>query len=219
MSGPAEMTRRGPRGDLSRATLVAAAARVLDRDGLSGLTQRAVARQVGATPTVLYTYFRDMDDLRHAVGDDFISTWPLDTLGGEGSPRARVHDFLAQALLICGGRPRQAELLASQAVVGPASLALNEALLHLLSDPVPQGAGMGLLEAHDVVGILTDWFFGHLANELPAATTSSTQWADIDWTQAPLGAAVWQRAADRARADPGAARTEALRRICSLVPA
>lgn len=212
--------RRGPRGDISRDQLVAAAAGVLDAEGLHGLTQRSVARAAGVSPTVLYTYFTDMDELRHAVGDAFIQSWPLPLVRGEGSPRDRIRAFLEAALEACAQRPCQAELLATQAVVGPGSLALNEGLLQVLVDEAPQGTRMDPLAAHDLVGVLTAWFFGWLQSDLPSTSVApdSPQVARMDFSSTPLSTRAWAQAAQRHVDDPHAGRGAALDLICSLVP-
>jgi len=53
-------------GDLSRA-LVAAARRILETDGPSALSLRAVAREAGVSPAAPYHHFKDKGDLLEAV--------------------------------------------------------------------------------------------------------------------------------------------------------
>ena len=53
-------------GDLQRA-LVEAAGRVLEREGPTALSLRAVAREAGVSPAAPYHHFKDKDDLINAV--------------------------------------------------------------------------------------------------------------------------------------------------------
>lgn len=54
-------------GDLRRA-LVDAALQIVERDGLSALSLRAVAREAGVSPAAPYHHFKDKQDLMQAVG-------------------------------------------------------------------------------------------------------------------------------------------------------
>lgn len=209
--------RRGPRGDVSRQGLVDAAARVLDATGVAGLTQRAVAQAAGVTPTVLYTYFSGMAEVRHAVGDQFIGTWPRHLLAGTCSPRARMRAFLTGAIAQCQEQPRRAELVAAQAVIGPNSLALNEAMLSVLHEPPPRGAGLAFDEAVDLSGILTEWFLGHLANQMASAhfDPADATGLEQDLRSTPLTRAGWRLAAQRPEAH---ALRQVVDRVCTLIP-
>src|SRR5690606_30313822 len=59
---PAKRERRA-RDSLSRDIIVAAAERVVLRDGLEGLTFQAIGEELDAHPTSVYRHFRDKDDL------------------------------------------------------------------------------------------------------------------------------------------------------------
>ena len=55
-------------GDLSRA-LVDAAQRLLETEGVSALSLRAVAREAGVSPAAPYHHFKDKNELLNAVAD------------------------------------------------------------------------------------------------------------------------------------------------------
>jgi len=57
------MKKRSSRGTLTRESVVDAALAIADRDGFDGVTLRAVAAEVGATPMALYTYFPNKEAL------------------------------------------------------------------------------------------------------------------------------------------------------------
>lgn len=61
-----------------RSALIEAAARLLAVGGPAALTTRALAAEVGTSTMAVYTYFRGMDELRHAVrreGFERLAAW------------------------------------------------------------------------------------------------------------------------------------------------
>lgn len=155
--------RRGPRGDLDRTGLVAAATRVVDARGLAGLTLRSVAAEAGVTPTALYTYFADMADVANAVGDEFLGSLGLpDILAGSGTPRARLRAVLDRAHSGLADRPGLLALIASRPLAGPHSFAFNEALLRTLTE-----AGLPPERVRAGAYALTCFLLGHLASTAP----------------------------------------------------
>lgn len=149
--------RRGPRGDISADLLLSAAERVLGAGGLAALSLRAVAQEAGVTPTAVYTYFSDMADLRHRLADRFLGTLDLDLLTAS-PPAAALRAFLQHVLEVFGHAPGQVQILASQRVVGPDALRLNEALLNFFIDRV----GHRPPEAAAATDLVTEWVHGSL---------------------------------------------------------
>jgi AcrR family transcriptional regulator len=72
--GPDGADGRGVR--LDRETIVRAAQRVLDEEGLAGLTVRRIGRELGADPTAIYRHFRDKDELVVALADRAFASLP-----------------------------------------------------------------------------------------------------------------------------------------------
>jgi AcrR family transcriptional regulator len=62
---------------VSPARLAAAALTVIDRDGLAGLTMRAVAAELGLTTMAVYRYVTDRDELEALIVEEVLR--PLDT--------------------------------------------------------------------------------------------------------------------------------------------
>lgn len=60
---------RRARDSLSRDIIVAAADRVVEREGLDRLTFQAIGEELGAHPTSIYRHFRDKDELLLALID------------------------------------------------------------------------------------------------------------------------------------------------------
>lgn len=149
--------RRGPRGDVSVESLAAAGHHVLVRNGVVGLSLRAVAREAGVTPNVLYTYFADMAQLRTRLGDDFLGRLELELLRSD-PPREGLRRFLRHLFEVFASSPGHVQVLATQRVVGPHSLALNEALLEFFED----AAGHPPEVAADMTLFLTEWVLGRM---------------------------------------------------------
>lgn len=149
--------RRGPRGDVSVEALLRAAEEVLEAEGLPGLSLRSVARTAGVTPNALYTYFDDMADLRNRLGDRFLGRLDLDLLQ-EPRPRQALRGLLHQVLSVFDASPGHVQLLAAQRIVGPHSLALNEALLHFFISTV----GHPPQRAADITVFVTEWVHGRV---------------------------------------------------------
>ena len=149
--------RRGPRGDITAATLISAAEEVLDARGPDGLTLRAVAEAADVTPNVLYTYFDGMADLRHRVADTFLGRIDLSPLDNPRPP-AGLRTFLRLLLKALHDSPGQARLLSTQRVAGEHALALNEALLDFFIDRVGHSPRM----AAGMTTLLTEWVHGRV---------------------------------------------------------
>jgi AcrR family transcriptional regulator len=179
--------RRGPRGDVSTATLLRAADRVLRDKGTAGLSLRSVAREAGVTPNVLYTYFDDMADIRNRLGDDFLGRLDLALLR-TSPPREGLRRFLRHALDLFQASPGHVQLLASQRIAGAYSLALNEALLDFFIDT----AGHHPRRAADVTVFLTEWLHGTLllSPSNPVTESFTTALARVDLTAYPRTAAM-----------------------------
>ncbi|MER8101356.1 helix-turn-helix domain-containing protein [Kitasatospora sp. NPDC094016] len=99
----AERGRYGPRRQrpgLTTGSVVAAAHRVIERDGIDALTMRAVAAELGTAAASLYRHVADRDSLLLAVLEEVAAGLPVAVPGA--SPAARLlrrlldaHDFMA----------------------------------------------------------------------------------------------------------------------------
>ncbi|MFG3259474.1 TetR/AcrR family transcriptional regulator [Streptomyces sp. NPDC048172] len=118
-------TGRPPR--TSRAQILEAAWRLIDRDGWQKLTMRRLAAEAGAAPTTLYHHVRDRDDLLTQLLDDYAARMPRPELPEE--PRERVvaaatvmHDSLA-------AWPWIVEVLTAGDFIGDSALWFVEAIV------------------------------------------------------------------------------------------
>ena len=88
-----------PRASLTPAAIVAAARRVADDEGITELSLRRVATELGTGPASLYRHIADRRQLLHLLADDLATGYPLTETGG--SPIQQVvrqwhamHDYL-----------------------------------------------------------------------------------------------------------------------------
>jgi TetR/AcrR family tetracycline transcriptional repressor len=63
---------------LSRERVVAAALQIVDRDGLDGLTMRALGRELGVDPMAVYHWVPSKDDLLDLIVEAVFREMPLD---------------------------------------------------------------------------------------------------------------------------------------------
>ncbi|MGN9845535.1 TetR/AcrR family transcriptional regulator [Nonomuraea sp. H19] len=68
--------RKGRPARISRAEIVSAAHRVIEEDGVAGLTMRRLAREVGSTPMALYHHVHDKEELLLLLLDDYAAAMP-----------------------------------------------------------------------------------------------------------------------------------------------
>ena len=149
--------RRGPRGDIHAADLLDSGEVILKDKGLRGLSLRAIAEGADVSPTVIYTYFSNLGDLRNCLGDRFLGRINLALLQS-GEPREALSTFMGHVIDLFRAESGFVELLAAQPIFGPQALALNEALLDFFIGRVghcPQNAA-------SITYFLTEWLHGHI---------------------------------------------------------
>ncbi len=133
-SAPArpQAPRRGEPADaaLTRERIVAAAVAIADEEGLSGLSMRRVATELGAATMALYRHVVDKDDLVLGMLDAALAEWqaPADAPAG-WRPRVEVaarhlwalcrrHPWLAPAMSVTRPQPLAGALAYSEWLLG-----------------------------------------------------------------------------------------------------
>jgi AcrR family transcriptional regulator len=80
-----------------RGALLSAATQILEKDGVDGLSLRAMARATGVTQAAPYSHFRDKDELLAAIAEDGFQRLALQMLedaAGRTTPRARIEKLI-----------------------------------------------------------------------------------------------------------------------------
>jgi AcrR family transcriptional regulator len=138
---------------LDRETIVRAAQRVLDEDGLAGLTVRRIGSELGADPTAIYRHFRDKDELVVELADRAFASLP------EPDPalpwQERLRRMLRAALELYRENPDFAIQLSHQPDDTPGLQRIAEAVLGTLAE-----AGLGPRERAVVHQLITNYAVG-----------------------------------------------------------
>lgn len=137
----------------SRAEILAAARRIIDREDWEKLTIRRLAAELGIGPTTLYHHVRDKEDLLVQLLNDFAEQIPLPPL--PATPRERIivtaiaiHDSLA-------AWPWAAEVLTADGFVG----LLDESALWLVENIVAGAIDHGCTPDQAVDVFRNIWYF------------------------------------------------------------
>jgi AcrR family transcriptional regulator len=136
---------RGPKPRHGRPAVAAAAVRIADTEGLSALTMRRVASELGMATMSLYNY---------VPAKDHLSQLMIDHLAGEyayppelpADPRSGVADLARQARDIARRHPWLPELLHRPVPPGPNGLRYLDYFLGLLAgSPLDTGAKLEVI--------------------------------------------------------------------------
>lgn len=143
------MARRVAAGDrtgrepLTRARVVAAALVITDRDGLDGLTMRALGRELGVDPMAAYHWFPNKQAILQGVGEAILAEIELPaadaTVRWQAVARRLAHEYRATMLR----HPRAIPVASTQPVMTPRGFELIERTLGALTaGGLTAGAGL-----------------------------------------------------------------------------
>ena len=139
--------------------LAAAALAVIDRDGLSALTMRAVAKELRMATMALYRYVTDRDELEILVANRILD--PVDVSLPPGTDwRERATLLLDRLRAAASAHPAAIPLTLRHRQSTPASLRWIEAMLTVLTDAGFTGPER-VIAQRTIVGFL----LGYLQNE------------------------------------------------------
>ncbi|CAI7974338.1 TetR/AcrR family transcriptional regulator, tetracycline repressor protein [Frankia sp. Hr75.2] len=111
----------------SRADIIAAARRLIDRDGWEKLTMRRLAAEAGTASTTLYHHVRDKDDLLTQLLDDYAEQMPRPAMPAD--PRERIITAATVIRETLAAWPWVVGVLIQDDQVGRAALWMVETLL------------------------------------------------------------------------------------------
>lgn len=155
--------RRGPgeRAGLARDSVLLAARTVAERDGVSQMSMRRLADELGVAPNALYSHFADKQSLLDALADDLIADVPMPD-AARGDWRDRMCELMDASRTLLLGHPALISLLTSRPGRGPNAIRLGEVMLALL-----ERGGIRGQAAVDAMRILIIYVFGFAAHEAP----------------------------------------------------
>ena len=152
------------RVSLTRADVVAAGARLLDAEGVDGVSMRRLASMLGTGPATLYWHVKDKHELLSAILEDTLRDVRAPT---EGTWDERLLELLRAARRALRARPALIQVIWSSGwQLGPETLRGADEMIGLIAlSGTPQD------EVADVYYALTTFLFGFVAAE---ATTPGT---------------------------------------------
>jgi AcrR family transcriptional regulator len=152
-------------GQVSRSVILQSALRIVDRDGVDGLSMRRLSDEVGRDPTVIYRHVPNKAALLDGVAEIVLGQLRVDTADPDwsGQLRAVAHDFRRLAL----AHPNVVPLLVTRPLATPLGrrplgmLRPLEDVLALLTS-----AGFSGADALHIYRVLFGYLHGHILTEL-----------------------------------------------------
>lgn len=130
---PVSRRSRPAKPPLTRAGIVTAAIRILDADGLDGVTMRKLAQALDTAPGSLYVYFANRDELLAVVYDQVLGELTLPDLASPTADwRTELTDLLMDAIAVLGRHGGIAKVALGAILLGPNALAMAEVIVGLL---------------------------------------------------------------------------------------
>ncbi|GAA1410448.1 hypothetical protein AUR04nite_12240 [Glutamicibacter uratoxydans] len=132
----AEQGSAGRKPEHSRASIVQAAVKIADDQGIEAVSIRKVAAAIGAGAASLYRYVKSHDELIELMLDEISGEYVLDPANGaEGeAPQRALLDLARQGRQIMRRHLWSAPLFLSQPSMGPNSLAYLDFALSILQE-------------------------------------------------------------------------------------
>lgn len=155
----------GDNGQLNRSMILQTALRIVDRDGVDGLSMRRLSQAVGRDPVMVYRHVPNKAAVLDGVAEIVLAQLSVDSADPDwaGQLRTVAHDFRELALT----HPNVVPLLVTRPLVTPLGqrppgmLRPLEDVLALLTS-----AGFTGEDALHIYRVLFGYLYGHILNEL-----------------------------------------------------
>lgn len=165
-------------GQISRPVILRAALRIVDRDGVDGLSMRRLSDEVGRDPTVLYRHIPNKAALPDGVAEIVLEQLHVDTADPDWAAqlRAVAHDFRRLAL----EHPNMVPLLVTRPLATPLGqrppgmLRTQEDVLSLLTT-----AGFTGGDALRIYRVFFGYLYGHILTELQEVVERPEETDDV----------------------------------------
>jgi len=152
-------------GPVSRSTILQAALRIIDRDGIDGLSMRRLSEEVGRDPTVLYRHVPSKAALLDGVAEIVLGQLEADTSDPDwaGQLRSVAHEFRRLAL----AHPNVVALLVTRPLATPLGQR-PPGMLRPLEDVLALLTSVGFsgVDALHIYRALFGYLHGHILTEL-----------------------------------------------------
>lgn len=146
------MATRGPRGDITQASILRAADRLMtDHGRVEGISLRAVAAEVGVAVNAVYTYFPSLDAIWHDLADERLGRLEPEDLLARPCAHCALRELADRAMAVLATRGT-VSLLRRGPVLGPRSFVLSETIMAL--------TGNACIDPRDAHDLIVRWFYG-----------------------------------------------------------
>lgn len=146
------------RAPLSRDRVLDGAIAIADAGGISSLTIRSLAQELGVKPMSVYHYVANKDEIIDGIVDRVYGEMELPA--AEGDWRAEMHRRCTSAREVLGRHPWAIPLLQSRTAPGPATLRHHEAVIACL-----RGAGLSVEMTAHALALIDSYVFGFALSE------------------------------------------------------
>ncbi len=171
---PADPEPQAPREPLSRSRIVAAAVRVLDRDGVEGLSMRTLAQELHTAATSLYRHVHNKGELLDLTVDAVMAEVALPPAGTDWRTALRLVAMDLRRVLM--SHRDAAVLHGSRMAIGPNALSRMEYLCSTLL-----AAGFSEEEAAAAGATIINYTVGSVLGEV--MPTSALEASGYTWDQ------------------------------------
>jgi AcrR family transcriptional regulator len=150
---------QGPgRAPLSRERVLGCAVAIADEKGLTALTMRSLAQELGVKPMSLYHHVANKDEILDGIVDMVFGEMELPRVDGDW--RAELTRRAASARSVLRRHPWAITLMESRSAPGPATLRHHDAVLGTL-----RGAGFSLPMTAHAYALLDAYVYGFAVQE------------------------------------------------------
>lgn len=160
------------REPLSRDRVLAAAVRIADRDGLTALTMRSLAQELGVKPMSLYYHVHNKEEILDGIVDWVFAQIKLPEAGSEW--RAEVRRRAVSARDALARHPWALALVESRTNPGSATLRHHDAMLGTL-----RAAGFSLVMTAHAYAIIDAYVYGFALQEASLPFEDGESAADV----------------------------------------
>jgi AcrR family transcriptional regulator len=165
-------------GQVNRSVILQSALRIVDRDGVDGLSMRRLSDEVGRDPTVIYRHVPNKAALLDGVVEIVLGQLEVDTADPDwaGQLHAVAHDFRRLAL----AHPNVVPLLVTRPLETPLGQRPS-GMLRPLEDVLTllTFAGFSAVDALHIYRVLFGYLYGHILTELQEVVERPEETDDV----------------------------------------
>jgi AcrR family transcriptional regulator len=165
-------------GQVSRSVILQCALKLVDRDGIDGLSMRRLSDEVGRDPTVIYRHVPNKAALLDGIAEIVIGQLRVDSADPDWAAqlRAVAHDFRQLALR----HPNVVPLLVTRPLATPLGQR-PPGMLRPLEDVLALLTSVGFsgVDALHVYRVLFGYLYGHILTELQEVVEKPEETDDV----------------------------------------